>query len=124
MPGPKQQTDGDRDLESEGPVEGFIFDLLDAAGTSLGARMPPLLRPMVREVLDAAKEAISKIDVSSKPQIDAYKVLGVKSSDSWDTIHRRYLRLSKQVHPDKGGTDELFQILKRAHDELEKKHKK
>lgn len=124
MPGPKREAEGDRDLEGEGPVEGFVFDLLDAAGASLGRRMPPLLRPMVREVVDAAKEAISKIEVSSKPQIDAYKVLGVKPSDSWDHIHRRYLVLSKQVHPDRGGTDELFQILKRAHDELEKKYKK
>lgn len=124
MPGPKREADRERDLESEGPVEGFIFDLLDAAGTSLGARMPPLLRPMVREVLDAAKEAISKIDVASKPQIDAYKVLGVKPSDSWDHMHRRYRDLSKQVHPDRGGSDELFQILKKAHDELEKRHKK
>lgn len=124
MSGTKQEADGERDLESEGAVEGFIFDLLDAAGASLGKRMPPILRPMVREVLDAAKEAVSKIDVASQPQIDAYKVLGVKPSDSWDTIHQRYRDLSMQVHPDRGGTKELFEILKKAHDELEKRHKK
>lgn len=124
MSGPKSEESQERDLEGEGPVEGFVFDLLDAAGASLGRRMPPLLRPMVREVLDAAKEAISKIDVASQPQIDAYKVLGVKPSDSWDTMHRRYRDLAAQVHPDSGGTAELFQILKRAHDELEKRHKK
>lgn len=124
MSGPKQEAGEDRDVESEGAVEGFVFDLLDAAGASLGRRFPPLLRPMVREVMQAAKEAVSKIDVASRPQIDAYKVLGVKPSDSWDTMHRRYRDLAAQVHPDAGGTAELFQILKKAHDELEKRHKK
>ena len=48
-------------------------------------------------------------DVAS--MMDPYRVLGVSKTYTWDDLKDAYRRLSLQVHPDKGGSDELFNIV-------------
>lgn len=48
----------------------------------------------------------------------AYEILGVSPDASQEEIRDAYLRLSRQVHSDKGGSDALFRQVKDAYDEL------
>ena len=47
-----------------------------------------------------------------------YTLLGVSQDASAEQIRRAYLHKSLECHPDKGGTDEAFQHLQDAYDEL------
>ena len=49
---------------------------------------------------------------------DAYEILGVPRGATQEQIRRAYLRLSRQVHSDTGGSDGLFRQVKWAYDTL------
>jgi curved DNA-binding protein CbpA len=44
-------------------------------------------------------------------QIDPYEILGVTVQSSWDDLKRAYRKTALKVHTDKGGSDELFQLV-------------
>ncbi|MDQ3107851.1 MAG: J domain-containing protein, partial [Actinomycetota bacterium] len=50
--------------------------------------------------------------------VDAYRVLGVAPGESPAKVHAAYRRLVRLVHPDLGGTDELFRVVASAHEAL------
>ena len=47
--------------------------------------------------------------------MDAYEILGVTKSASLEQVRKQFKKLAMDVHPDKGGSDHLFQILKRSY---------
>jgi hypothetical protein len=49
---------------------------------------------------------------------DARRVLGVGPAATAEDVHGAFRRLSRLVHPDLGGTDELFRVVAAARDEL------
>jgi hypothetical protein len=49
---------------------------------------------------------------------EAYEILGVSRGASKEEIRSAYLRLSRQVHSDTGGSDGLFRQVKMAYDTL------
>ncbi len=53
---------------------------------------------------------------------EAYRILGVDRNASFDVIKGAYREQARRVHPDKGGSAELFNILKRAYHKLKRKH--
>lgn len=48
------------------------------------------------------------LDIS---QINPYEVLGVTQQSSWDELKYAYRKTALKVHSDKGGSDELFQLV-------------
>jgi DnaJ-class molecular chaperone len=50
--------------------------------------------------------------------MDLYKILGVERSASASEIRKAYLKLSKTAHPDKGGNEEEFKKITKAHEIL------
>lgn len=50
--------------------------------------------------------------------MNPYEVLGVPPDAPKDAVRRAYRRVSKNAHPDGGGTTERFELVKRAHDIL------
>lgn len=50
--------------------------------------------------------------------LDLYKVLGVRKNASKSSIRSAYRRLVKSAHPDAGGSEDQFNMLKLAHDVL------
>ena len=44
-------------------------------------------------------------------------VMGFEETPNWDEVERKYRTLSKQRHPDTGGTEEMMSQLNRAHDD-------
>ncbi|MGH3732567.1 MAG: restriction endonuclease [Acidimicrobiales bacterium] len=51
-------------------------------------------------------------------ELDPYEILGVSRDASKEDIRKAFLRLSRQVHSDTGGTDGLFRQVKWAYDVL------
>lgn len=47
--------------------------------------------------------------------MDPYKILGVSHSSSLDTIKRKFKTLARELHPDKGGNEHMFNILKESY---------
>lgn len=45
------------------------------------------------------------------PDLDPQEVLGVPKGYTWDQLKAAYRRMAAIVHPDKGGTDQLFQYV-------------
>lgn len=43
--------------------------------------------------------------------IDPYQVLGVSKNFNWEELSQAYRRTAKMVHPDRGGSDQLFQLV-------------
>lgn len=57
--------------------------------------------------------------VTQKPRDDSpYKVLGLNENASFEEARARYRSLMHVVHPDKGGSDYLFQSVKAAYEEI------
>lgn len=48
-------------------------------------------------------------------ELNSYKILGVEQDADIKTINTAYRALSKKVHPDIGGNDELFSLIQKAH---------
>lgn len=46
---------------------------------------------------------------------DPYKVLGSERGDSTESIKKRYLKLSRQHHPDLGGSHETYVEIQQAY---------
>jgi len=44
-------------------------------------------------------------------KLDPYSVLGLKKNFSWDELKDSYKRIARVVHPDRGGSDQLFQMV-------------
>lgn len=51
-------------------------------------------------------------------ETDLYKVLGLERGADKEDCRRAYLKLSRKYHPDKGGSEEDFKALSRAHEVL------
>lgn len=52
---------------------------------------------------------------------EAFPVLGLPATATWDQVRKAYKNLSAKLHPDKpGGSNEAFRKLKNAYDTLEK----
>lgn len=43
--------------------------------------------------------------------LDPYQVLGVRKNFTFDELKEAYRTIARMVHPDKGGTDQLFQLV-------------
>jgi len=56
--------------------------------------------------------------------IDPYKVLGVDYSDNLDTVRDKFKKLVLKVHPDRGGNQKDFQLVKDAYAYIYKYKKK
>ena len=52
---------------------------------------------------------------------DPYKMLGVTEPFTIDDLKSKFRELSLQTHPDKGGDEELFKILKDSYNYVLKK---
>jgi DnaJ family protein A protein 2 len=51
-------------------------------------------------------------------ETDLYKVLGLERGADKEECRRAYLKLSRKYHPDKGGSEEDFKAISRAHEVL------
>jgi|ERR1700722_1965803 len=56
--------------------------------------------------------------LSVTESLDPFEILGLTSDASKEEIRDAFLRLSRKVHSDQGGTDALFRQVKWAYDEL------
>ena len=52
--------------------------------------------------------AASQLDVGD---LDPYEVLGVSKNFTWDELKESYRRIARLVHPDKGGSHKVFQLV-------------
>lgn len=43
--------------------------------------------------------------------IDPYQVLGLSKNFSWEELTQAYRRTAKMVHPDRGGSEQMFQLV-------------
>ena len=50
--------------------------------------------------------------------MDPFKILKVSKSDSLEHIRNTFKKVARNVHPDKGGTDEMFNIVVEAYREI------
>lgn len=56
-------------------------------------------------------------------QLDPYKVLSVSKECSWDELKTAYRNAAKLVHPDRGGSEQLFNIVTDCFRKLAYEHK-
>lgn len=54
----------------------------------------------------------------SNLNLNPYDVLGVKKNFDWEELKDSYRRIAKLVHPDKGGSEQLFQMVTEAFRQL------
>ena len=47
----------------------------------------------------------------ASPPIDPYDVLGLKKNFTWDELREAYRRTARWVHPDKGGNQQMFEVV-------------
>jgi len=52
----------------------------------------------------------------------AYKVLDIANTSSWQQIQEQYRRLAHKNHPDRGGDGDQFNRIKEAYDQLKLRH--
>jgi curved DNA-binding protein CbpA len=56
------------------------------------------------------------------PDVNPYEVLGVSKNFTWEELKANYRRMAGMVHPDKGGSDKLFQLVTDAFRTLAKEY--
>ena len=56
--------------------------------------------------------------------VNPYKILGVNKNFTLDELRNQYKRIALQVHPDKGGSNELFQLVTNCYKRLLKHYEK
>jgi hypothetical protein len=78
-----------------------------AAGGTLG--LAHLVSVAYRSTLDGGRSARAA-------DVDPYAVLGVRPETPPDEVRGAFRRLAQLVHPDRGGTDELFHIVDMSYD--------
>jgi hypothetical protein len=70
------------------------------------------------QLVDAALGVLTTGRGADRLGVDPHAVLGVGLAAPEDEVHDAYRRLARIVHPDRGGTDELFRVVATAHDVL------
>jgi hypothetical protein len=70
------------------------------------------------QLVDAALAVLTTGRGAERLAVDPHAVLGVGATASEDEVHAAYRHLAAIVHPDRGGTDELFRVVATAHDVL------
>ena len=53
----------------------------------------------------------NKLRITGKPKLNPYKVLGIDKNFDETTLKKAYLRMAMKTHPDKGGSEEQFQLV-------------
>jgi len=56
--------------------------------------------------------------------VNPYKILGVSKNYTLEELRNNYKRIALQVHPDKGGSNELFQLVTQCYKRLLKHYEK
>jgi len=56
--------------------------------------------------------------------VNPYKILGVNKNFTLEELRNQYKRIALQVHPDKGGSNELFQLVTNCYKRLLKHYEK
>lgn len=64
--------------------------------------------------------AITRLDLRG---LDPYQVLGVRKNFTFDELKEAYRNIARTVHPDKGGTDQLFQMVTECFRHLAREYK-
>jgi hypothetical protein len=80
------------------------------------ASPPPPLE--LRRLVDAAYTALNAPGRPRDLSVDPYRLLDVTLGADEETVRAAYRRLARVVHPDVGGTDELFRAVEAAQDAL------
>ena len=65
------------------------------------------------QVYDKYYDALNAPQVAgtAAPIIDPYDVLGLKKTFTWDELRDAYRRTARWVHPDKGGSQQMFEVV-------------
>lgn len=71
----------------------------------------------LRRLVDAAADAVLSHRTADL-SVDPHAVLGLRPGATPTDVRAAYRRLAAVVHPDRGGTDELFRAVVAAHDVL------
>jgi hypothetical protein len=66
------------------------------------------------DLIDAAAEVIATGRGADRLEVDPHRVLGVTDEATPADVRATYRRLARLVHPDRGGTDELFRVVAAA----------
>jgi hypothetical protein len=69
-------------------------------------------------LVDAAAAVLGGLDAWDELAVDPHAVLGVQQGAGDEDVRAAYRRVARVVHPDLGGTDELFRVIAAAHDLL------
>ena len=88
------------------------------ASPARGSAVRRPVRP-VRPVGSHRKSAAASTSTAStEEEVNAYDVLGVDVTASYRAVRDAFRQKAKDAHPDRGGTPEAFDALKRAQDVL------
>ena len=60
------------------------------------------------ETLQKQKQGAARKNTSIPDDIDPYEVFGLSKNFEWEELKDAYRRIAKLVHPDKGGSEEVF----------------
>lgn len=71
----------------------------------------PGKQQMYKQYYDALKNGTGVPTLPTTGPIDPYEVLGVSKQFTWEELKACYRRTASLVHPDKGGSDKLFQMV-------------
>ena len=76
---------------------------------------------------DQYYESLKKQQASNKEinidDIDPYEIFGLNKNFEWDELKESYRRLAKLVHPDKGGSEEIFNKVTKCFQKLAHEYK-
>jgi preprotein translocase subunit Sec63 len=74
------------------------------------------MQQKLRQMHKQLGDMINDMNPTTYGTIDPWVVLGVDKNATHDEVHRAYKKKSKEVHPDKGGTDEQQIIVNVAYE--------